>query len=61
MRSLKDFNSSEDAVFLAVLQGDVTLQEFRNLWQENRALGYSEGYDEGWATGLDQAQWNAGT
>lgn len=60
MRSLKDF-ANEDSIFEAVERGDVTLEEFRKLWQENRALGYSEGYDEGWATGLDQAQWNAGT
>ena len=60
MRSLKDF-ANEDSIFEAVCRGDITEAEFRKLWQENRALGYSEGYDEGWATGLDQAQWNAGT
>ena len=55
MKTLKDFNSSEDAVFLAVLHGSVSLKEFRNLWQENRANGYSEGYDDGWSAGYDQA------
>lgn len=56
MRTLKDFNSSEDAVFLAVLGGNVSLEEFRKLWRENRSAGYSEGYDEGWSSGYDQAQ-----
>jgi flagellar biosynthesis/type III secretory pathway protein FliH len=59
MRTLKDF-ANEDSIFEAVARGDITEAEFRNLWQEIRQVGYSEGYDEGWEAGLDQGRFNWG-
>lgn len=60
MRSDRD-----DMILVELLEDEVlTKEQYARLLEyigKVKEQSYSEGYDEGWATGIDQAQWNVGT